>query len=82
METLTFRTIINKDGKGYHGSVPILPGCHSQGKTIEETQKNLKEAIMVWVTSRQDLGWPTPEDNLIESLQTVEVESFKRFTNA
>jgi len=38
---LTYRTIINKDGGGYHGFVPSLPGCHTQGKNIEETKKNL-----------------------------------------
>jgi len=36
---LTYRTIIKKDGKLYHGLVPTLPGCHTQGKTIEETKK-------------------------------------------
>lgn len=42
---LTFRTIIKKDNGYYHGFVPSLPGCHTQGKTIEETRKNLREAI-------------------------------------
>jgi predicted RNase H-like HicB family nuclease len=30
---------------GYWGEVPALPGCFSQGETIEETMDNIKEAI-------------------------------------
>ena len=78
METRTFRTVIRKDGRGYRGFVPALSGCHTFGKTIEETQKNLKEAITTWILSRQDLGWPVPEDDLIESLQTVTLPLFKK----
>ena len=77
--SLTYRTIIEKDGKYYHGYVPALPGCHAQGKTIEETQANLKEAITGWLESRRELGWPIPQDSLIESLQTVELSSDQPF---
>lgn len=75
MNTRTFRTIIEKDGKQYHGFVPALPGCHTQGKTIEETRKNLKEAIEGWLEAQHDLGWNIPEDDFIESLQTVTLPS-------
>ena len=75
MKTLTYRTIIEKDGKYYHGYVPALPGCHTQGDTIEETQKNLKEAIEGWLLVSEEMDWPIPEDNLIESLQTVTIPS-------
>jgi predicted RNase H-like HicB family nuclease len=30
---------------GYWGEVPALPGCASQGETIEELLSNLREAI-------------------------------------
>lgn len=75
METkiLTFRTIIEKDGKYYHGYVPALPGCHTQGKTIEATLKNLKEAMGGWLEARRDLGWEIPQDEHIETLQTIEL---------
>ena len=62
MNSRTFRTIIQKDTAGYHGYVPSLPGCHTQGKTIEETQLNLKEAIDGWVVARDDFGWDIPEE--------------------
>ena len=43
--TYTFRIIIEPDGKGYHGFVPLLRGVHTYGKTLRETKKNLREAI-------------------------------------
>ncbi|MEK7165776.1 MAG: type II toxin-antitoxin system HicB family antitoxin [Patescibacteria group bacterium] len=75
MNTRTYRTILEKDGKYYHGYVPSLPGCHTQGDTIEETQRNLKEAIIAWLETRVAQGWSIPEDTLIETLQTVELPS-------
>lgn len=45
MKTFTYRTIIEPDEDGFHGFVPLLRGVHTSGDTIEQTQKNLKEAI-------------------------------------
>lgn len=30
---------------GYWAEVPTLPGCFSQGETVEETIQNIKQAI-------------------------------------
>ncbi|MDO8570972.1 MAG: type II toxin-antitoxin system HicB family antitoxin, partial [Candidatus Woesearchaeota archaeon] len=41
-----FTVVIEKDEDGYYvGSVPALRGCHTQGKTLDELLKNIKEAI-------------------------------------
>ena len=67
----TFRTIIEKDGKSFHGYVPALLGCHTFGKTIEETQKNLKDAIKVYIESIIKEKGTVPKDASFESFQTV-----------
>jgi predicted RNase H-like HicB family nuclease len=36
---------------GYVAFVPALPGCHTQGETLEETERNVKEAIAVYLES-------------------------------
>jgi len=36
---------------GYVASVPVLPGCHTQGETLEEAERNVKEAILVYLES-------------------------------
>ncbi len=47
----TFRVIFEPDEDGYHGYVPSLVGCHTWGKTIEEVQENIREAIKSHVGS-------------------------------
>lgn len=44
---MVFRVIIKPDSKdgGYNVSCPALPGCHSQGDTVEEAVENIKDAI-------------------------------------
>jgi len=36
---------------GYVAYIPTLPGCHTQGNTLEEAEKNIKEAILVYLES-------------------------------
>ncbi|MBV9301936.1 MAG: type II toxin-antitoxin system HicB family antitoxin [Acidobacteriaceae bacterium] len=31
--------------------VPSLPGCHTQGETLEETERNVREAIALYIES-------------------------------
>ncbi|MFH1456989.1 MAG: type II toxin-antitoxin system HicB family antitoxin [Patescibacteria group bacterium] len=72
MNHYTFRTIIEPDENNtYHGWVPILRGCHTCGDSIEETKKNLKEAIEVYILSLQEDGEPIPQENGMESFETI-----------
>jgi antitoxin HicB len=47
---------------GYVGFVPALPGCHTQGETLEETERNVKEAIAVYLESLAAHGDPIPAE--------------------
>ena len=43
---MKFSVVIEKDPEGgYVVSCPAIKGCHSQGDTVEEALKNIKEAI-------------------------------------
>ena len=43
---MIYRVIIEKgEDFGYIAHCPAIPGCHSQGKTIEEAIENIKDAI-------------------------------------
>ena len=44
---------------GYWGEVPALPGCVSQGETIEELTHNLREAIEGYLSV--DVAEPEPQ---------------------
>ena len=47
---------------GYVATVPALPGCYTQGETLEETERNVKEAIEVYIESLLAHGEPIPEE--------------------
>ncbi len=43
---MVYRVIIEKgEDFGYVVHCPAIPGCHSQGSTIEEAIENIKDAI-------------------------------------
>ncbi len=43
---LQFKVLIEQDeDKIYVASVPELPGCYTQGKTLEQVRERIKEAI-------------------------------------
>ena len=35
----------DREDGGYVASCPALPGCHSQGETVAEARRNIREAI-------------------------------------
>ena len=40
---MIFKVVVEKDETGYYvAEVPALPGCVTQGRTIEEVKKNVK----------------------------------------
>jgi len=49
--------------------VPSLPGCVSQGETVEESLKNIKEAIELWLEPN--------ENELIAYKDNVKIETIK-----
>ena len=41
---------------GYSASIPSLPGCHTQGETIDEVRANLREAAEGWLAVAHEDG--------------------------
>jgi predicted RNase H-like HicB family nuclease len=66
----TIEIIPEEDGIGYYVVVPSLPGCFSQGKTIEEAKKNIMKAIALHIKSLKKAGEPIPSETE-ESYKTV-----------
>jgi antitoxin HicB len=57
---------------GYVALVPALPGCHSQGDTLEEAADNIREAIEVYLESLTAHGDPIPDDkHIFQGVVTV-----------
>lgn len=80
MKFYTFRAVIEPDENNtFHGYVPLLRGCHTCGDTIEETKKNLKEAIKCHVQSLLMDNEPIPQEN--ESFEIIQTFSEKELAS-
>jgi predicted RNase H-like HicB family nuclease len=44
------------DVGGYSASIPALPGCHTQGETLDEVRANLREAAEGWLAVAHEDG--------------------------
>lgn len=53
---LQFKVIIEQDEAGlFVASVPELPGCYTQAKTLEQVRKRIKEVINLVLESDKDI---------------------------
>ena len=67
---MEFNIIIEKGEDGYLISEVVeLPGCHTQGKTMEELLENTKEAISLYL---KVMGEETIKEKFI-GLKKIEV---------
>ena len=51
-------TIAQDEDGMYIAECPSIPGCVSQGKTEEEAQRNIKDAIKECLEVRSEQGMP------------------------
>ena len=54
-----------KEG-GFWAEVPALPGCMSQGETIDELRSNIREAIGGWLLVEDSTAASRGADQVIE----------------
>jgi predicted RNase H-like HicB family nuclease len=57
-------TVILHDAeeRGYWVEVPALPGCFSQGETVDETLANARDAISSHIEALREEKLPVPTD--------------------
>ena len=59
-----YATVIHEDPEGGSwAEVPALPGCYSQGETIDELMENVREAITGVLEVMKEQG-KRPEPNI------------------
>jgi predicted RNase H-like HicB family nuclease len=52
--TLTALIYPEPEAGGYSAEVPALPGCYTQGETLDEVRANLREAAEGWLAAAHD----------------------------
>jgi len=50
-----FSVVIERDSEGYYvGSVPSLPGCHTQARSLDELMVRIREAVELCLEAQGD----------------------------
>ena len=60
---------------GYWVEAPALPGCYSQGETLDDALDNVKEAIALYLEALMDDDMRIPMDSDVVFHVTVPVEA-------
>ncbi len=60
-----FLIIIEKAENNYSAYCPDLPGCIATGDTVEETEKNIHEAIEMHIKGLMEDNKPIPKPESI-----------------
>ncbi len=55
-----YAVIFEKGQGNWAAYVPDLPGCITTGKTLEETERNIREAIQGHLQTLREFGEPAP----------------------
>lgn len=70
-----YSTVLIPDAEegGYTVRVPKLPGCTTEGDTLDEALENARDAIRLYLEDLEACGEPIPAEDEIVQLATVEV---------
>ncbi|MBI3253099.1 MAG: type II toxin-antitoxin system HicB family antitoxin [Candidatus Omnitrophica bacterium] len=66
-----FKILLEREKTGFSVLIPALPGCTTQGETVEECMANAKEAIQLYIESLKEDHQPIPESDFL--LEEIEV---------
>lgn len=67
-----------EDGGGFMITFPDLPGCMSDGETIEEAIENGRDAFVACISALVDMGRPVPPPSA-RPVELMEMEASGKF---
>jgi len=62
---MRYAIVIEKAESNYSAYVPDLAGCITTGKTVEETMRNIREAIMGHLEVMAETSEPIPDPSVL-----------------
>lgn len=68
-----YAVVIERGKNNFSAYVPDLPGCISTGKTVEEIERNIREAIELHLEGMVEDGDPIPEPTTAVSYVELQV---------
>jgi predicted RNase H-like HicB family nuclease len=71
-QKLHLPVIIERDENGvFVAECPVLKGCYTQGETLEEALKNIREVIQMHIELMMERGEPLPSVVACEEVEVV-----------
>lgn len=74
-----YPAIVHKEDDGFWIQFPDLPGCYSDGDTLEELLENAEEALGSFLAVKMEYGEAIPEASDINAIPTETKEDFKTY---
>lgn len=67
---MRYAIVVEKAENNYSAYVPDLPGCVATGLTVEETEREIREAIGFHIEGLVEDGLPVPQPlSIVEYLE-------------
>jgi predicted RNase H-like HicB family nuclease len=63
--------LVSEPDGGYVATVPVLPGCISQGDNRAEALANIREAMELYLEDCRLSGDPIPVEASVESIEVL-----------
>ena len=64
---MTVKAIVHTaEEGGFWAEVPAMPGCVTQGETLDEVRANLQEAIVGWLEAGEPAAQVAVQDQILE----------------
>ena len=73
MRRYTVLLLPDPDDGGYTATVPALPGCITEGDSLEDVLENARDTIRLYLEDVREAGEPLPEERARPVLEVVEV---------
>ena len=75
MRFYSFEVVVEKEpeDEGYLAYSPTMPGVFSNGKTIEDARRNIREAITQHIEVLREKGMPIPQHEHLVHVEELSV---------
>ena len=71
--SLRYTVVFEQADFNWAAYVPDLPGCITTGKTLDEVESNIREAIAGHLSTLREFGYPVPDPTSVA--REVEISS-------
>ncbi len=68
-----FTSVIEKRGKWYIAYIEEIPGVNTQGRTLAEARRNLKEALTLVIEANRELAAKQGSEDALREPITVSI---------